>query len=54
MKPPLDGWLRHALALAGGMRGSAFQTIDGAFYRVGSLATRRALNLVPGLSAVCW
>jgi hypothetical protein len=35
--PPLDGWRRHREALAGAMDGPAFQTVDGAFYRVAKL-----------------
>jgi hypothetical protein len=35
--PPLEGWRRHREALAGAMDGPAFQTVDGAFYRVAGL-----------------
>jgi hypothetical protein len=36
-KPPLAGWRHHREALAGAMEGPAFQTVDGAFYRVANL-----------------
>jgi len=36
-KPPLEGWRHHREALAGAMDGPAFQTVDGAFYRVANL-----------------
>jgi hypothetical protein len=35
--PALDGWRKHREALAGAMDGPAFQTVDGAFYRVAKL-----------------
>jgi hypothetical protein len=35
--PALDGWSKHREALAGAMDGPAFQTVDGAFYRVAKL-----------------
>jgi hypothetical protein len=47
MKPPLEGWHRYREELAGAMYGPAFQTVDGAFYRVAGLEDSRRAGLKP-------
>jgi hypothetical protein len=43
--PPLDGWRQYRESLADAMEGAAFQTVDGAFYRIAQLETVREADI---------
>lgn len=47
VKPRLEDWYRYREALAGGMWGPDFQTVDGAFTRIAELERWRVAGMEP-------